>query len=372
MNVRDLLPLFSLFFIATITSCDSKKDLEPSIAVQQIVGDDLQSWLASAPFDNLWDPAKNNEGAYVMTNIDQVFPFIGKYKDAAGSFGLMAANSELVYDKKTTVFKDTNFGESVVHAILLYDYQPLYLPSGMSEGSNIIFDGTTNLNQRYYADLQETKSINVQPKEKAILYWISSNNARYLSGFYQKDQLAFQFAFPFKDTFTSINKIKQINTQMKLNVTPWASLTKEQLAINNNPISFWKDPFVGLYREKFLPNLQLKLKDTDYEIKTDKVDGYDYAFAKAQPTSTLYIKTITTDLTNLDYQNQMESKNYEIVHNEYQDPIYIIEDSLTTIKARTYFKDEKILELSATFVKIDKTTKEEFLIILRYIRIKKY
>lgn len=372
MNIRYLLLLFSLFFIATITSCDSKKDFAPSNAVQQIVGDDLQSWLASAPFNTLWDPAKDTNGSYVLTNIDQVFPFIGKYKDAAGSFSLTATNSELVYDKKTVVFKDTNFGESVVHGILLYDYQPLYLPSRMSEGSNIVFDGATTLDQRYYSDLQETNSVNVQPKEKAILYWIQSNNTRYLSGFYQKDQLAFQFAFPYKDTLTSINKIKQINTEMQLHVPQWASLTKQQLAINHSPISFWKDPFVGLYQEQFLPNLQLKLKDTDYKITTEKLDGYDYAFAKAHPTSSLYIKTIPTDLTSLDYQNQMESKNYEIITNEYQDPVYIIEDGPTTIKARTYFKDQKLLEISAFYAKNDTIAKEEFINILQYIRIKKY
>ncbi len=354
------------------TGCDTKKDLQPTPAVARIVGDDLKTWLESAPFENLWDPTKNGDGNYVITNVDQVFPFIGKYKNTTGSYKLTSPSHDFLYDKKTVVFKDPTYGESVFHGALFYDYEPLFLRSSMSEGSNIAFDGMNNLNQRYYASLQETKSAVITPSEKAILYWINSNNTLYLSGFYQKDQLALQFAFPFKDTVTSIQKIQEINKTMRLDISSWNSLTPSDLAINEEPISFWRDPFVGLYHEKFLPNLQLKLKDTDYtEIKKDK-DGYDYAFAKAKFTSTIRIKTIPTALNNLDFTATMDDAGYEVIHTEYDDPVYLINDKKNSITAQTYFKNDQILEIHATIDVNDSNGRKELIEILEFIKIKKY
>jgi len=367
-----------VFLIAAqlLLSCDTKKKFTPIETTNSIVGTDLKEWLETAPFNGLWDPTATSDGDYVLTNVDQVFPFIEKYKDATGSFTLHAVNSEIIHEKHTTVFKDHTYGECVVHASLLYDYQPLFMPSGMSVESNIAFDGINNLNQRYYADLKETKAVDIQPNEKSILYWISANNTRYISGFYQKDQLVFQFAFPFKDSISSIEKIKDLNTTMRLHVPLWQSVTTDQLVINNEPISFWKDPFVGLYNERFIPNLQLKLRDTEYKEIPSSDDGYDYAFAKAELFSTLSFKTSSSALNKLDFIVRMEDLKHDVVYNEYEDPVFITIDQITetsrTIVAQTSFKDDQILEIKATLPANDDNAHKEFMNILRFIRIRKY
>lgn len=368
--------VFLITALLLLLSCDTKKKFTPSEATNSIVGTDLKEWLETAPFNGLWDPTANSDGDYVLTNVDQVFPFIEKYKDATGSFTLHAVNSEIIHKKHTTVFKDNTYGECVVHASLLYDHQPLFMPSGMSVGSNIAFDGINNLNQRYYADLKETKVADIQPDEKSILYWINANNTRYISGFYQKDQLVFQFAFPFKDSISSIEKIKDLNTTMRLHVPRWQSLTTDQLVINNEPISFWKDPFVGLYRERFLPQLELNLRHTDYEEISSNDDGYDYAFAKAELSSTLSIKTSSSSLKKLDFIARMEGLKHDVVYNEYEDPVFMTIDQITessrTIVAQTYFKDDQILEIKVTLPAGDENAHKEFMDILRFIRIRKY
>lgn len=360
--------LFLLVILFLLQGCDHKTYLE-SDEVTAITNGDLAAWTKSAPFNNYWNPQADSNGNMVLTNQQEVFPFLGKFKNDMGTLAFLT-NPELetVYERSTSIFKDETWGESFTHATLLYEPTELFLSPFYSEGANIAFSGMSGINDRYSSNLAETQIATKNKNYKTALYWVQSNQQQYLSGFYQKDQLAFQFAFVFTDTINSIQKIKEINTTMNLNIPEWNNITPENLAINDQPTSFWQDPYLDLYHTSFLAELQVPLKQTDYKLQpvgqSDEA-GVDYLFIKnSTPDSQLSFKSIATDKSSLSYQELMQDKDLPTYYNEFKEEMYLTvereDKGIITLEAQGYFTNNRILIVKTQFSETDSTARREF------------
>ncbi|SHI86455.1 hypothetical protein [Pseudozobellia thermophila] len=228
---------FFFFFVTTLSfiSCNTKKPLEWDDDVAQLTNKNLKAWLRKAPFDNEWI-IDNDGDAYVFTNLDQVFPFMGKFK------GFEKTNKENppVYDEQSVIFKDSVWGESFMYGMLLYQPQELFLKDYYRESGNVIFSGADALNETYRASLYETYLYEENDQYKAVVYWVNSNHTMYLFGFYQQGQLVFETGFPCpkENQMEGLEKLKQINTALGLNIKAWENATINDLQVNPNAKSF--------------------------------------------------------------------------------------------------------------------------------------
>src|SRR5690606_30125696 len=102
------------------------------------------------------------------------------------------------------------------------------------------------------------------------LYWARIDFQDYLLGFYQQKQLIFQTAIPLigTDTLSTLNKLKEVNQSLGLNIVEWENANIAQLLVSSDPKTFWQDPFVGLYLNQttMLDDVHLKTKDTPFKM----------------------------------------------------------------------------------------------------------
>ncbi|WP_375580451.1 hypothetical protein ABWH96_05280 [Marivirga tractuosa] len=226
-----------VFVCLVMVSCGRKPEWNEEIA--KMTNKDIKSWLKTAPFEGLWDPHGNaSSDEIVFTNVQSVFPFMGKYKNSGDSLD----DKEDIYSKDFYVFKDSTFGESFVHATLLYEGQPLYLESSYRESANIIFSGAASAGQYTSSSLEETKLIAENKQYRTGVYWVEQNYDYFLMGFYQKDNLVFQVAFPCpkKEASKGLDKLKEVSSVMNLNIKEWENASVKDLRKSHKTSSFWK------------------------------------------------------------------------------------------------------------------------------------
>jgi len=235
MKTKTTLLLFTITL--AFMSCNTKKPLEWDNDVANLTNKNLKGWLQKAPFNNEWIIDNNNDDSYVFTNLEQVFPFMGKFNGFKKDTSKEHAN---VYEEEIVVFKDTLWGESFMYGMLLYQPTELFLKDYYRERGNIIFSGVNASNEVYTARLSETFLYEKNNKYKAFVYWVKCGYKTYLFGFYQQNQLIFEFGFPCKkdNQLEGLEKLKQINIALGLDIKQWENATINDLQINRYPKSF--------------------------------------------------------------------------------------------------------------------------------------
>lgn len=379
--------IYTLSFLLFIVACDTKpqpyKDYRWDPEIEKLKGDNLKDWISKAPFKGKWDPAKTEDGASVLTtNEEQLFPFIGIYKKEDGVLN----KAEDVYQTSRMFFKDDKKGESFVHATLLTHDEELYVSNFYSEMGNVAFSGANAINESYRATLLETNVIKQDDNSaKSGVYWVQTNGSSYCMLFYQKKNLVVQVAFPCvkNDKQKAASKIKDINEALSLNVPSWTILKPEDLEINNSPKSFWKDPYVQLFRNKqyiLLNDLRVKLIPTKFERLRRSDAGIDYQYeyeGSKGPVKLLFTKKETL-LNSIEYKQKKEKEKeftstleynygYEIDRKIYIKSIQ--KEGFTYNTSETYFKDNSILEIAYSYPTNDKEAKETIENILSKLKI---
>lgn len=73
-----------LLLVVVLSACDQSPQISKDFVwdedVKELTGGNLYNWLKKAPFDNELD--RHQDGAVVITNARQVFPFKGRYYNA--------------------------------------------------------------------------------------------------------------------------------------------------------------------------------------------------------------------------------------------------------------------------------------------------
>ena len=372
-----------ILFIAIlllVLGCKNKRSFEWTEELEQTTGGDLKEWLKKAPFNGRWDAPEKESGKMVFTNIEQVFPFIGKFNNENDDFKGVYVDGD-IYQKETTVFKDSLLGESVVYAALLYEPQELFLRDYYSESGNIILSGPSASNMYYNADLSETLTCENNSEYKTAIYWVDLNAATYLFGFYQKGNLIFQFGFPctVNEKLKGVQKIKEINLALGLNVKEWSNVTESKLEINKSPKSFWKEPYYGVYEKRSMSQLDLKIENTEFVLQKgqSKEKGVDYLFAYGDNNAiSISLSLENTTLTKEEFEDEFEDfKQITLDHIKTRQLFikkeHIVEGQFIT-EAAVYFRDNSILKIKSSYPENDVKAKDQLLDILSNIRISIY
>jgi len=279
-----------------------------------------------------------------------VFPFMGEFKNEDDNLILVNKKAKPFYKEQFKVFKDDTWGESVVYAGLLYKTEEVFMSPSYSKGANILVDGIQNLNQRNYAGLVETQIISNTKSYKTGVYWVTANNKDYLMGFYQRDQLIFQVAFPctLQQKEKGLQQLATISRKMGLNISEWENAAVEKLTINEKPISYWKDPFEKVFSTGFSHSLKIKLKGTLFEDQVafqKKEDNIEYRVLNELNNE--YVLTISqeiTEMTQLDFSKSPDASKFENTAN-YNRAFHITTKELNGIKTqtvKTYYKDNTL------------------------------
>lgn len=363
-----------IIFLAFL-SCQNERTFEWTEDLKQTVGTDLEEWLKKSPFDGVWNEKKGDKDVMVFDNRQQVFPFMGKFKNENDNFRDYKTDGD-VYKKETILYKDTRFGESFVFAALLYEPQELFLEPTYSEMGSVILSGQGAMDERYYAQLAETMIYSKNKAYKTAIYWVDSNQKEYLFGFYQRGKLIFEFAFPCSASHISegVKQIKAINDDLGLNIKEWAQATGAQLAINNAPGSFWKDPFVDIYYGAYmLPEVQVKIKNTDFKAlnkRASRERDADYTFVNEKNGSVISFKKEKTDLTAQAYADSFKDQKQIPIDGGKQ--LYITKEELANgqnvWKVESYFKDNYILTIEACYPENDTEARKQMMDVLQNLK----
>lgn len=359
--MHTLMKIFGIaLFVCLLTSCSSdKKKFTWNDDVARITDKDLVGWLKKAPFDGFWDPSGENPDAWVITNVEQVFPFMGRYHNEDGPL----IDSRALYEKEYAVYKDPKFGELFVYAHLAYEPGELFVDKYMSTSGNPAFSGINSIHENYSASLGETQVIARTDDYKTAIYLVSANfGQHYLFAIYQKANLAFQVGIPLtsENQGAVLAKIRETNEALGLHVKEWENLDPEDLAVNKEPTSFWKDPYQGLYLGKyFLPDLKIKIKGSPLReqnsgIATEKGSEYYFSYTTEKGEVALGISTEETPLSVLDYFEEHGPSPIEYEYDYLDQPRKVfaqenIENGRLTGKAETYFRDNRLLNFSYAY-----------------------
>lgn len=106
--------LFAFLFILAV-GCDSGPSFTWNPEIKTMTGGDLSNWLKSAPFTGIWDPNDNTEGKVDITNTREVNPFMGTLINEDDNLTLSSKKYKPFFQEKYVIFKDKNWGESVVY-----------------------------------------------------------------------------------------------------------------------------------------------------------------------------------------------------------------------------------------------------------------
>ncbi|WP_138090301.1 hypothetical protein [Sphingobacterium daejeonense] len=195
-------------------------------------------------------------------------------------------------------------------------------------------------------------------------------------GFYQQGQLVFEAVVPLlgTDTAAAINKLGEINKNLNLNIPEWENVSSSALRVNDEPKTFWNDPYVGLYMNEYtMDQVYLKTKNTKLELSNQKEKGdYYFSYQAPQGLVELYteLKPITKNETDFNKANANQSKYL----NGLQQIFYEEQSSGNFVQgiAKTYTKDNKYLELYYSFPEKDEEVRKTIHEILKYLKIFKY
>ncbi|QLG45363.1 hypothetical protein [Costertonia aggregata] len=363
INIKSITSIF-LIIVACI-SCENTPKLYADYVwdpeIEKLKGDNLKAWIEEAPFNGKWDPTKTEDGKAVLTtNEEQLFPFIGNYKKEDGTLN----NTEDVYQKTRMFFKDDKRGESFVHVTLLTHDEELFVNESYSEMGNVAFSGVNAINESYRATLKETKATNNGKNVKSGIYWVRTNYITYCMAFCQKKNMVFQVAFPCEEVNKqkAVSKIKEVNRTLQLKLHEWDIVKPEDLEVNPEPKTFWKDPYAHIFSNKryfLLSDLSVKLANTKFEEIRSKDTDVDYLFAYEGPLGEvkLAFSKKETDFSEQEYPNEMGEKTFtsilEYPHGfESNRKIYINKNekgNRVYFEGQTYFKDNHILDIRYSY-----------------------
>jgi hypothetical protein len=131
-----------LFIFSSIVfvSCGDQgsKDFNWVPKVAEITGKDLESWLRKTPYQN--ELKNDNENEFVITNVEQVFPFMNKFNNDIGPVSTTIATTDTsIYEQKHLIFQDPVWGDVFVSGTLLYDDEELFLEQSSNSKRNPFF-----------------------------------------------------------------------------------------------------------------------------------------------------------------------------------------------------------------------------------------
>ena len=376
--IKILFVLLLLFY-----SCKKERPFEYSEELNRITGENLKIWLEKSPFNGMWNYSGEDKNAIVITNIEQVFPFLGKFKNENDDFDQNSYPDNDIYQKETIVFKDSSFGESFVYAALIYEPEELFLSDFYSEMGNVVLSGADAIYDSHNARLSETMICENKSDYKAAIYWVSSNYKTYLFGFYQNKNLVFQFGFPCEanQKLKAVQKIKQINHSLGLNIKEWAEITENKLETNQTPKSFWKDPYYPLYKQNFISQLKIKIKNTQFSLQKNQYareKGVDYLFAyeEGNKEHTISFKLEKTLLSKQEYEKELEGFEYLTMNDLSSKKLFIKKEEVANGQvsniSEIYFKDNSILKIESNYPDNDLKAKNQIVDILSNLRISSY
>lgn len=380
-NKRLLLPtlkiLTLIFGFSFLTSCDffssSKKDFQWNDEVATLTGKDLKSWLRKAPFSN---ELKGNDNEVMFSNAEQVFPFLGKYYNSVEQQKKNYSDPEAghIYQTETILFQDPHWGDLFVNAALMYNNDELYLSDSNIETGDPMFEGKDAVFNTYHGGLMETAVHSNAQDTKNGLYWGSNSTKVYLLAFYQKNNLAFEVAVPLigQDTLATLNKLKEVNTALGLNVPEWANAQLKDLNPLDNNGTFWKDPFQGFFAvDYFIQTVFLKILDTDFkeEQSSSDEDIHQFSANNNGGTAKFSVKTAPSTLNFEDF----EKKYKDLAHYEYfhKKVYYEEKESGNEVQGKAYafYSKDKVLEFEFSYPKNNPELKKQMHSILKYVKI---
>lgn len=369
-----LLPNVFLLVFMVLTSCSSnnKKDFVWDEDVAAFTGKNLGNWLRQAPFGN--ELKQHEDDKVVFTNARQVFPFMGRYySDTEELREGYTENDTVIFRQEEVLYKDPEWGDLFLHATLLYDGREVFLNNSYSQTGNVIFGGMDAAMDTHTASLYETSVFNKNDRYKTGIYWANTGLNRYLLGFYQQGQLVFETVVPLvkSDTLATLNKLKEINKKINLNVPQWENASVQQLRIADLPKSFWKDPFIGIYPGKYLSNqVHLKIKNTPFTQNRPAPKG-DYYFSYPSPNGLVELYTVLKD-TNMDEATFNKTHQEIIKGYRYRNRYIFYTEELSgnhiNGTAKIYFKDKRYLEVHYHYPETDHEAKIRIHDMLKHIK----
>lgn len=380
-NKRLLLPTLKIltlvFGFSFLTSCDffssSKKDFQWNDEVATLTGKDLKSWLRKAPFSN---ELKGNDNEVMFSNAEQVFPFLGKYYNSVEQQKKNYSDPEAgqIYQTETILFQDPHWGDLFVNAALMYNNDELYLSDSNIETGDPMFEGKDAVFNTYHGGLMETAVHSKAQDTKNGLYWGSNSTKVYLLAFYQKNNLAFEVAVPLigQDTLATLNKLKEVNTALGLNVPEWANAQLKDLNPLDNNGTFWKDPFQGFFAvDYFIQTVFLKILDTDFkeEQSSSDEDIHQFSANNNGGTAKFSVKTAPSTLNFEDFEKKYKDfAHYEYFHKKVY---YEEKESGNEVQGKAYafYSKDKVLEFEFSYPKNNPELKKQMHSILKYVKI---
>ncbi len=340
-----------------------------------LTGKNVKQWLRTAPFSN--ELAQTDANRMVFTNADEVFPFKGKYNNAVDELPASYTENSPVYQEETVLYQDPKWGDLFVTAALLYEDEEVFLRDSYSETGNPMFGGSNAVLSSYHASLEETAVKAGHKRYKTALYWTHTSGKSYLLGFYQGGKLLFEVAVPLKDrdTLGALNKLKEVNTKMKLDIPEWERAAVTDLVWTGTEETFWKNPFRGIYLspKTAMEEVELKLKDTPLKASEGAFDGdYSFEYKSSEGKVVLYTVRKDTDKEETVFNEERKDQSgytyglTKVFYKEKQEG-----DQVKGV-AVTYLKNHQYLELHYTYPATDEKARSVVHGVLKYIRIFKF
>lgn len=367
---------FMLLFVLAACNSEKTKKFVWEKEIAQLTGKNLDKWLRQAPFSN--ELKQTDENKLVFTNAEQVFPFMARYKNAVGELRETYNDPENpVYQKKTVLYQDPEWGDLFVNATLLYDDQEVFLDRSYSTPGNVILGGPDAAMDIHRATLSETAVFARTSDHKTGIYWVRTSGKDYLLGLYQKGRLIFETVIPLRatDTLATLFKLNEVNEKLGLHIAEWKDATIQQLKPANTEETFWEDPFTGIYMDKrsTLNKVHLKIGDTPFRLARKAVKG-DYYFSYDTSEGKIALFTVLKN-TNQDGEG-FDEEHKQLNSYELQGQIlyYKEEQVKGLIKgvARTYVGQGQFLELNFEYPQTDLEAKAYIHGVLKNIKIFRY
>lgn len=366
-----------LFIIALLASCEQKnrntKQFVWNEEVKKITGGNLITWLQEAPFENELKPSENDK--LIITNAEQVFPFMGRYYNEIEELRRDFGADTLIYTNHKILFQDPVWGDLFLHASLQYDKQEIFLDDKYIQTGSPFFGGVDAVMDLHDSSLQETGVYTKNQKYKTGIYWAWANYHHYLLGFYQQGQLVFETAVPLlrNDTLATLNKLKEVNTRLQLNIPEWEKANVSQLKPVEHPKSFWKDPFSGIYNVEFGSDVYLKIKNSPFvqDYNARKGDYY-FSYKSKGGDVSFYTLMKPTEMNREDF----EKANKKLASYQYSGNTIFYEEHPKNQRiigvAKSYFKGNQYLEINYSYPQNDLDAKKQIHDVLRYVRTLNY
>ncbi len=337
---------------------------------QLMEGEYVGAWLRKAAYNNELKQA--DEDKLIFTNAKQVFPFMNRYYDRLEELraGSDPATDTVVYTTTEVLYQDSVWGDVFVAASLLYDKREVFLDDSYLETGDPFFGRSDAVTDVHRASLHETAILAKTTKYKTGIYKVWTNHRDYLLGFYQQGQLVFEAVVPLLglDSLASLNKMKEINRNLGLNIPEWEQATVAQLKQTNKPSSFWQDPFIGIYPGEYVNLVYLKLKDSALKPQEQPSQGdHSFAYSTDAGEVSLYTTLQTTDMSKEAFVKANESlhkyrfRHQDIFYEEQQ------QDKFIEGIAKIYIKKGQYLTVHFSYPAKDSEAKKEIHAILRSI-----